>query len=622
MLNVSRQISSRIFGNSQKKDADRPALSLENILYRKSELKLFKYFAISSLVFFAIATACLDYLYYRNAISDLLYIGENGNVALSKLLKNAVSPILIPYLQKSRDYELEKLKLSLSKDILNSAVTRQIEGLRIVKVKVYNLQGTTIFSTDYAQIGQDKSNTIGFINAVNKQVTTQLDHRDTFKGIDNLLEDSQLLSSYIPIYKTNDSSQVIGVLEIYRDVTPLVTKIKNTRIRIVLFVILTLSLLYVVLLFIIYQAQNLIKLQSLILQESREKYKNQARELQQALEELTQAQDRLIQQEKMAALGQLVAGIAHEINTPLGAIQATASNTEKAVTESLTQLHLLNQYLDEPTQKMLFSLIGDVIQHSSSLISSEKRALKKKLIKELKEHEITNPRNIADLLVDIGVEDVTSFLPLLRHEYVDWSLKLAYNLTRLKANNRIITGSVERASKIVFALKSYARQDFIGEKKLVNIVDGIETVLDVYHHQLKHNIQVVREYSSVPEIYCYPDELIQVWTNLIYNSIQAMEQKGTLTIITQQEKNTLEVQIVDSGCGIPLAIQNKIIEPFFTTKPMGEGSGLGLYITQKIIAKHHGILEFKSQPGETTFTVKLPIDRKNGDNKSSKISDK
>ena len=607
MLDIYRKISSRIFDNYQKKDPDRATLSIENILYQKSELKLFKYFAVSSLVFFVVTTAFLDYLYRLNAIADLVYMGESGNVALSKLLKNAVSPILIPYLQKSQDYEAENIKLSLRKDILNNAINRQVRGLRIVKVKVYNLQGTTIFSTDYVQIGQDKSNAVGFINAINKQVTTQLDHRDTFKGINRLLKDSELLSSYIPVYETNDDSQVIGVLEIYRDVTPLVTRIENTRIRIVLLVVLTLCLLYIVLLLIIYQAQNLIKTQNLALQKSQEKYKQQAQELQKALEELTETQERLILQEKMAALGQLVAGIAHEINTPLGAIQAAASNTDKAVAESLIQLDNLERYLDKPTQNLLFSLINNVIQHPSSLISSEKRALKKKLVKELKEYKIKNPRKIADLLIDIGVDKIATVLPLLYHEYAEWSLQFAYDLTRLKTNNRTIKVAVERASKIVFALKSYARQDSEAEKKLANIIDGIETVLDVYNHQLKRNIRVIREYRSVSEIYCYPDELIQVWTNLIHNSIQAMKQKGTLTIAVKQEYNTLVLQIIDSGCGIPSEIKNKIFDPFFTTKPIGEGSGLGLHITQKIIAKHRGKLEFTSQPGETIATVKLPI---------------
>ena len=332
------------------------------------------------------------------------------------------------------------------------------------------------------------------------------------------------------------------------------------------------------------------------------------RDLKMAMNDLEQTQNQLIHQEKMAALGQLVASVAHEINTPLGAIQTSASNISKAVAESLEELPQLNKHLDESEQKLFFSLIKNAINNHSAILSSEKRALKRKLIKELKEHEIANPRKIADLLVDIGIhQDISLYLPLLQHHQVNWILQLIYNLTSLTNNNRTTNASVSRASKIVFALKNYARQDLVGEKKLANITEGIETVLEVYHNKIKQNIKVIREYQAIPQIWCYPDELIQVWTNLIQNSIQAMKEKGSLTIITKQEDDWLKVNIIDSGCGVPLEIKDKIFEPFFTTKPAGEGSGLGLHISQKIINRHQGGLEFVSQPGKTIATVRLPI---------------
>ncbi len=135
----------------------------------------------------------------------------------------------------------------------------------------------------------------------------------------------------------------------------------------------------------------------------------------------------------------------------------------------------------------------------------------------------------------------------------------------------------------------------------------METVLEIYHNQLKQNIEVVRNYQVIPQIWCYSDELIQVWTNLIHNGIQAMKGGGTLTLATALENEIIKVEITDSGSGIPLEIKEKIFEPFFTTKPRGEGSGLGLHISKKIVDKHQGTIIVDSQPGQTKFSILLPL---------------
>lgn len=347
------------------------------------------------------------------------------------------------------------------------------------------------------------------------------------------------------------------------------------------------------------------------LQKQAKKQQKQAQNLKLALKELKKAQKQLIHQEKLAALGQLVAGIAHEINTPLGAIQASAGDNTKALVAAISECPKLSEYLTKEEKNIFFSLLDVAIMSKPIFSSSEKRPLKRKLSDRLKIHNIDNARNIADLLIDIGVYDCLDFcLPLLKHPQANWILNLAYNISCLMSNNKTIITSVEKATKVVFALKSYARFDSSGEKQLVCIHDGLETVLEIYRNRLKHNIEVSLNYQDLPKIWCYPDELIQVWTNLIHNSIQAMKDGGKLTINTYVKEKRVKVEIIDSGGGIPLKIKDKMFEPFFTTKPVGEGSGLGLHICQKIIDKHHGDIAVNSDARHTRFVISLPIDGK------------
>ena len=333
-------------------------------------------------------------------------------------------------------------------------------------------------------------------------------------------------------------------------------------------------------------------------------------ELTQTLERLKTTHAELIQSEKMAALGQLVAGIAHEINTPLGAIQASISNISSALDESMQQLPQLFQLLT-PEQLPIFLTLLEITQKPKAPLSfREERQLKRILWQALKEKGINHEYILANHLTRMGVfpADLDKLTPLLETANSGFILETAAHLSVVQNNSQNIMLAIGQAVKMVSALKSYARHNISDEKTRASVIDGIDTVLTLYHNQLGQHIQVIKDYDVAPSILCYPEELTQVWSNLISNAIHAMKDQGRLTISVSERKHHVVVQITDSGKGIPLAIQDKLFEPFFTTKPPGEGSGLGLDIVQKIVNKHRGKIDVESVPGHTTFRVWLPIE--------------
>ena len=324
---------------------------------------------------------------------------------------------------------------------------------------------------------------------------------------------------------------------------------------------------------------------------------------------LRKSQLQIVESEKMALLGQLIAGVAHEVNTPLGAIGAAVGNISSTLNGITDSLPAFFRSLPEEFQEMFSLLLRRSASRGPTLSAKEERACRTELRNELAGKGIAGAERIAETLVMMGIHDrADEFLPMLRHPDGAALLDMAYKISGLGRSASIITTAADRAGKIVFALKNYAHFDRNGAFVQSGVTDGIETVLTLYYNQLKRGVVVVREYEAVPDIMCRPDELNQVWTNLVHNAIHAMGHKGTLTIAAAPHERGVRVSVSDSGHGVPPEIREKIFEPFFTTKPVGEGSGLGLHIVRQIVESHGGAILVGDNPGGgARFEVVLPL---------------
>ncbi len=338
---------------------------------------------------------------------------------------------------------------------------------------------------------------------------------------------------------------------------------------------------------------------------------DQKKELEEMLENLKRTRDHLILSEKMAALGQLVAGIAHEINNPIGVIRAANESVKNHFQHSMERMEdaaSIIAKLNDKSKDHFKSFLQKGRMYREIMPPKEARAKTKILDAKLKDLGIKESRSLAEGLVDAGLENALEDFPLLfTGKEVQEVLQYALDEIQAGRSSKLIEMSVDRTSKIVYALKNFTHFRTGGPKSDVHLYENIDTVLTIYQNQLKSGIEIVKEYESLPPIQGYSDDLLHVWTNLIYNAAQAMSFKGTLKIgIYRKGDLETQVRISDSGPGIPESIQPRVFEPFFTTKAPGEGSGLGLDIAKRIVENHGGSIEFESTLQGTTFFVNLP----------------
>jgi len=319
------------------------------------------------------------------------------------------------------------------------------------------------------------------------------------------------------------------------------------------------------------------------------------------------AQDMVVESEKMAALGQLSAGIAHEINTPLGSIKALTNETSLSLEQIPRNLFVVFNRLDENQKKALLDLITHHHIRKDFLTTREERVIRKQLTEELTTHQIPQAAEIASQLIQIDMLQLNDSLLTLKGPFFKDCVLLLCRFFIVQKNNKTILFSVEKASRIVKALKMYIHNAENNKPETYHLKESISTILTIYQNQLKSGIEVILDIPETIYLTGYEEEVSQVWTNLIVNACQAMDFKGELKISAKENSEDVTILFTDTGCGIPAGSTDKIFEPFYSTKKIGEGSGLGLSIVKKIIDKHQGKISFVSELNKgTTFYVNLP----------------
>ncbi len=321
----------------------------------------------------------------------------------------------------------------------------------------------------------------------------------------------------------------------------------------------------------------------------------------------------LRQNEKLATLGRLSAGMAHELNNPAAATGRGAAQMQVAfVRLQQTFIQLGQQNLSNQQWQTLSELDQQAqtkAKQSLNLDPLEAADRTAELEGWLEEHQMENAWEIAPNLLGLGYDP--SGLDSLAAQFaapqvptlIEW-LNCSYVIYNLLEEIAMGSG---RISEIVKALKTYTYLDQAPIQS-VNLHEGLDNTLIILRSKLKQGVTVHREYDpDLPIIQAYGSELNQVWTNLLDNAIDAMNGQGEITLRTRHDAQWATVEVEDNGPGIPEAIQPKLFDPFFTTKPPGQGTGLGLNISHNIVQKHSGRIEVFSRPGQTRFVVSLPL---------------
>jgi signal transduction histidine kinase len=330
-----------------------------------------------------------------------------------------------------------------------------------------------------------------------------------------------------------------------------------------------------------------------------------------------------LQQEKMASLGTLAAGLMHELNNPGSAARRAASQLR----ENLMRMHELSLKFKEfdltkEQKHCMFALQKQALAVKQPLMmnSLEQSDAEEALAEWMESAHIENAWKMAPTLVLIGMDPTE--LEHVRSHFEGPLLSDALNWLEALVSSMQLVGTIEesigRVTDLVHAVKSYAYEGK-GQRQTIDVNNSIHATLVILGHKLREKeIVMEKDFAAdLPQLQCECSGLNQIWTNLLDNAIDAVPQHGRIAVRTWAEKTTADandshselcVSVSDNGSGIPLESQPQIFDPFYTTKPVGVGTGIGLGIVQRIVEQYGGTIRFASEPGHTEFVVRLPAE--------------
>lgn len=584
--------------------------------------KLLRYFSITSLIITAAAAAALGMFYRQQALEDLVELGESKNNALAQAFANALWHHFAPFLRSASSLRPEALRAHPETARLDQEIRDQSRGLAVVKVKIYNLAGRTLFSTEAKQIGEDRSTNPAFLAARSGKVTSYITHRDTFNAFEGVIENRDLLASYIPIRP--GSGPLEGVFELYYDMTPLLERMKRTQRTVLLGIVVILGLLYVALFFLVRHADRILRRQNAERERAEEALAQQSALLQATLENITQGISAFDKDLRLIAWNQryfelrdLPPALARRGTPFADLIRYNAARGEYGPGDPEEQVaqRLALARSSEPMSFERTRPNGTVIEVRRNpmpvggFVTTLTDITERKQADQMKSdfvsfvtHQLRTPLSGIKWMLELAVQE--EGLPPEARSYVTDAQAAGERLIRL-VNDLLDISRHERGK-----LTIVPQEIHLGELTQC-VLDELAPLIAEKGHRL-----AVTGAEEVPPVWVDPQLLQQVILNLTSNAIKYTPPGGEIAIRMGRENAALCWAVQDSGIGIPKAAHDRLFEKFYRADNVyaieTEGTGLGLYLVRLILNQLEGRVWCESVEGKgATFTFTLPL-RKGG----------